>query len=183
MRGIRGQTRCDDQIDEASRQRLPQCVSQRRHPNQPGRQCNPRTPNPKWISGAGAAYMCVMQRPRIALLPIALLVAGLALTGTAIAMSATSMQAVGTLDDPPFECGSVVAPHHFPDATFATPAAAASGDRRCGAARQNRARRSAAVALLGAALLGGALILKRRDAATTQAGRQQLFQGLFSAKT
>ena len=57
IRGIRGQTRCDDQIDEASQQRLPQCGSQRHHPNQPGRQCNPRTPNPKWISGTGAAYM------------------------------------------------------------------------------------------------------------------------------
>ena len=67
MRGIRGRVRCDDQIDEAKPTRgLPQCASQRHHPNQPGRQCNPGTPNPRWIPGAGVAYMCDQLRTEFA---------------------------------------------------------------------------------------------------------------------
>jgi hypothetical protein len=45
-------------LDSARSERSVLAGSQRHHPNQPGRQCNPGTPTPRWIPGTGVAYMC-----------------------------------------------------------------------------------------------------------------------------
>ena len=114
---------------------------------------------------------------------IGLLVAGIALLGVAMVMSATSMQAIGYIDDPPIQCGSLFAPHHFPDATYSGVEAEALANRKCGGARAKRTHRVYVVGLAGLALGAGALVTRRRDAMIAAAARAEYEQRLATTSS